>query len=42
MPRGTDVQVGFFCPQSKQICVVGEVSMDGGSGRKRHAVEDGR
>lgn len=34
MPRGTEVHVGFFCPQSKQICVAGEVSMGGGNVQK--------
>lgn len=34
MPSGTEVHVGFFCPQSKQIWVAGEVSMGGGRVQK--------
>lgn len=41
MPRGTDVHVGFFCPQSKQIYVVGEVSKGGGRVWKLRIVPDG-
>lgn len=41
MPRGTDVHVGFFCPQSKQICVTGEVSLGGGRVQKLQVLRDG-